>query len=96
MATIVFPIGNVTVRGIVSVQWLAALLLAYGSQTTVWRLYLTLLVLQIHGCELINIISHICAFKLLNYGLSTFPAYLMPAPATSVSLLFLRVHADIT
>ena len=36
-----------------------------------------------------------CICKLLNYGLSTFPAYLM-STAASVSLLLLNICADIT
>ena len=78
-----------------SVQWLAALLLAYGLQTTAWHLYLTLLVLQIHGCELINIIGHIVHLHYLTMERQPSPLTLCP-PDMSVSLLLFRVHADVT
>ena len=77
------------------VQWLAALLLAYGLQTTTLLLYPTVLVLQIHGCELINIIGHIAQLCSLTMDHQPSPLTLCP-PARSVSLFFLKVYTNTT
>ena len=78
-----------------SVRQLAALMLTYDLQTSVWCLYLTFLVLQIHGCELINIIHYVTYLHYLSMGYQPSPLTLQP-PATSVYLLLLGVCANIT
>ena len=62
---------------------------------TAWRLYPALLVLQICGCEWIDIISHIVIVCYLVMDCQPFPLTLRP-PAASFSLLLLFVCAHIT
>ena len=94
MATIVFPIGNIMVRGII-VCTIAGSFAANLQLTNDCLAPVALLVLQIHGYRSMSTIGHIAFVRYLI--MSCQPSLLtLHLLAESVSLLLFGVHANNT